>query len=1564
MIKLRLMKQKYAYLIIIISALFSIQTYAATNNYYGTTGDMSGSVWNTVDNTYTSALNTSGGAILYFNNATTTAIGPSVTFAIAGIYVNNNVTIGTVGSATITNNTNPVIIDVSGAYTFDAATQTFSGANLAAFIKNGTGAFATKGNSYSAGFTLNAGTLIMRSTNGMGSGGPLTINGGTIAADASLSPTGKYTGITVGGDFTLGSTTSPALSSANLTFDTNIAIGTATRTITIGGTGTYSLDGIISETSTAGITVNTSSSGILKFGGANTYTGLTTINSGAMLRVANATALGTVAGNTIVNSGGTLNLYGTNYSTLEPLTLNGTGVSSAGALNNSSSSAATFAGPITLGSSATIGAGTGSIALTSATAISGTGDLTISGAIGGTLSSPIAITGNLIKSNTGTWVISSTSNSYSGTTTINGGSLCLGAAGVIPNGSAVTLNSGTFCTGVTVGYSETLDQLDLNANSTIALGTGSHNLIFSNSSAQNWGAYTLTITGWDGTSAGRIYVGNNSTGLTSGQLALITFSGYAAGAAIDAGTGEITPAAGVAAPTLTADNTLNTVDNNIDITFSDSPVWRAAITAVNIQISNTPTYTTLSAGTDYDLTAGNLKLKPSGGNALLNTTAAINGLAGGVKPIVVVATGYSNNSISQTIDNGVVTQLTIQTPIPTGPASNGAVLAQQPVIKTLDQYGNGVATTINVTAAVAAGAWRIGGTTTVAASGRLSTFTNLTASSDALENGATITFTSPGLNSVTSAAFIVPAPITAPAVTAAVGATVDAAFDMTFTDVPAWRAAISSITVGGTTLASGAYNATVAGKVTFTPSVSTLLQSNGTKTIIIYSTGYSSATVSQDIAVGVVSASTSTAAIDANLSGGATRTITCTAKDQYSNLVSGYVFKYDVSITNSNVTTAESYTVDGNARTSTTNDLSLGVTNGGGVKTFTVIMPVTIDSGDGLVIQVQLNNGSTNVGSDFGNVLVAQTITFGALANKVNGEDPFALTATASSGLTVSYSSSDTNVATVSGSTVTIVGVGTTTITASQAGDGSYTAATPVIQGLNITTTPNYTITSNTNISSLTTSATSDITVNSGNTLTINSNKLIHDLTLESGSKAVFSGAYTLSTVGNVILKADKTTGSFSLNLGTGSLSITGSGKFLKTMDNSKWYFMSFPSNVAVNNITFTGGYSYALGTDYFIKYYDGDSRIQNLGASSNWKNVTAGSTLNAGDGYIFGLANAIVGDREMIFPLTNSDIQTESAKLVSVTAHGEGVTTNLLGNTVGANHKGWNLVGQPYISKLTGSGVGVNYLTIYDGSAYTTYAKADVATLNPFTSFFVQADAALASSSVSFDLNLRQSLPSSVKNDTIDKVRLYFQTTTGIDNTNLVLGDHQTTDYQIGQDMEKWITRGTDKPQVYTLLNGINYAFNALPVANVQNLALGVYTNASGTATISTDVSAAPNLMQLLLTDTSNGTTTDLLTSNYSFTANAGTNNARFLISAQHTSTEASKISSEHPYCAVVSSKLMIYNIKLNSKIILYDAFGRFLARELANSPTIEMVLPSKGVYIVQIFDVNATICQKVMYR
>jgi uncharacterized repeat protein (TIGR03803 family) len=67
-----------------------------------------------------------------------------------------------------------------------------------------------------------------------------------------------------------------------------------------------------------------------------------------------------------------------------------------------------------------------------------------------------------------------------------------------------------------------------------------------------------------------------------------------------------------------------------------------------------------------------------------------------------------------------------------------------------------------------------------------------------------------------------------------------------------------------------------------------------------------------------------------------------------------------------------------------------------------------------------------------------QTITFPEIPAKTFGDSPFAISATASSGLPVELSSSDTQVATIDGSMITIRGAGSTVIKATQNGYPGY----------------------------------------------------------------------------------------------------------------------------------------------------------------------------------------------------------------------------------------------------------------------------------------------------------------------------------------------------------------------------------------------------------------------------------------------------------------------------------------------------------------------------------------------
>lgn len=80
-----------------------------------------------------------------------------------------------------------------------------------------------------------------------------------------------------------------------------------------------------------------------------------------------------------------------------------------------------------------------------------------------------------------------------------------------------------------------------------------------------------------------------------------------------------------------------------------------------------------------------------------------------------------------------------------------------------------------------------------------------------------------------------------------------------------------------------------------------------------------------------------------------------------------------------------------------------------------------------------------------------QTITLAATDSRTTGTAPYTLPLNASSNLPVTYASSNTSVATISGNTVTIVGPGTTTITADQSGDANFNAAPQATQLLTVT---------------------------------------------------------------------------------------------------------------------------------------------------------------------------------------------------------------------------------------------------------------------------------------------------------------------------------------------------------------------------------------------------------------------------------------------------------------------------------------------------------------------------------
>jgi len=110
----------------------------------------------------------------------------------------------------------------------------------------------------------------------------------------------------------------------------------------------------------------------------------------------------------------------------------------------------------------------------------------------------------------------------------------------------------------------------------------------------------------------------------------------------------------------------------------------------------------------------------------------------------------------------------------------------------------------------------------------------------------------------------------------------------------------------------------------------------------------------------------------------------------------------------------------------------------------------------------------------------AQSVSFAAIGTKLLGDADFDPLATASSGLPVTYTSSDESVASIVNGKVNLVGTGTTTITASQAGNSIYGPAESQTQVLTVIITNDnqisavmgtafsYTITDNTSLNNFT----------------------------------------------------------------------------------------------------------------------------------------------------------------------------------------------------------------------------------------------------------------------------------------------------------------------------------------------------------------------------------------------------------------------------------------------------------------------------------------------------------------
>lgn len=124
------------------------------------------------------------------------------------------------------------------------------------------------------------------------------------------------------------------------------------------------------------------------------------------------------------------------------------------------------------------------------------------------------------------------------------------------------------------------------------------------------------------------------------------------------------------------------------------------------------------------------------------------------------------------------------------------------------------------------------------------------------------------------------------------------------------------------------------------------------------------------------------------------------------------------------------------------------------VATVTDNIITILSPGTAIITATQVGNEDYEEAAPISRQLIvnkrSQTITFGELPTKKYEDLPFTLPETTDEGLTITYTSTNTSVATVKGNTVTILKPGTTDIIASQAGDAYRYAATEVSQTLTV----------------------------------------------------------------------------------------------------------------------------------------------------------------------------------------------------------------------------------------------------------------------------------------------------------------------------------------------------------------------------------------------------------------------------------------------------------------------------------------------------------------------------------
>mgnify|MGYP002624836929 CR=1 FL=1 len=340
----------------------------------------------------------------------------------------------------------------------------------------------------------------------------------------------------------------------------------------------------------------------------------------------------------------------------------------------------------------------------------------------------------------------------------------------------------------------------------------------------------------------------------------------------------------------------------------------------------------------------------------------------------------------------------------------------------------------------------------------------------------------------------------------------------------------------------------------------------------------------------------------------------------------------------------------------------------------------------------------------------------------------------------------------------------------------------------------------------------------------------------------------------------------------TNNVNITGKLSENIYTSGKKWYFLTLPFDTKVSDIVAVD-FLTGAATSFAARYYDGASRATGA-TSGNWKNYAKDNIIPAGTGFIYQTAKAA---RSSFVAQDNSSKQyllSNNEFVKSLDANASDVTAN----------KGWNLVGNPWqtyynIHKLNFTAP----ITVWDfsSSKYVAYSIIDDDyAIKPLEAIFVQCPDEL--NEISFPIDGRQ-LTSVIESQNGARAQdnsrklVDVELTDGelTDKTRFVLNPQASLDYETTCDASKFFSMDASVPQLYTLELGQAMAINERPLAD-GTVQLGIRVAQDGAYTIS-----APRCQfdHITLVDLLTGTETNLASESYHFTANSGTDNARFVL-------------------------------------------------------------------------------------